>query len=115
MAFVASSSTATISAVRTTHKAAVVLSTTDSQSGPVSFAANTDGAEKGISGSIIKPSDMKRATTSKENAPRLPTLGPDSGQETEQASSTGASRYTGLQTPLDSSIQPGTDENDIDS
>jgi hypothetical protein len=109
----ASSSTATMVGLRKPSKATalLVLSTT----GPHSpFAADTDGAEKGISGPAYKLIDMKRVTTSKNSAPPQQTMDSETSQEAEQASSSGASRYPGLQRLVDNTYPLG-EGNDINS
>jgi len=120
MAAVASSSIASILAVprpavvRGSSQAAalLVLAATTQHHGLVSFAADLNGAEKGILRPEFDMDDMKRATNSKDNLRRT-SVPPGSSPEAEQASTTGANRYAGLQMAVDDSNQPG--EEDIKS
>jgi hypothetical protein len=109
----ASSRTVTTLAVRTLRKATafLIVSTTDPQGDCKSFAANTDGAEKGIPGIVKELDTMKRASKGQDRSVQLPPAS-DTGQ-VDRASSTGASRYAGTQPFADDPTQPGKDGNDI--
>lgn len=87
------------------------ITTTNQQCTPVSFVADIDRAEKGISSPEIHPNAMKRATkvTSKDNAPPL-ARNPNRTIEKEQASSTGANRYAEGNIAVENSIEQESHE-----
>ena len=113
MAALASSSTAPIlveprpAMVREYSKAAalLVLAAAFRCNDLDSFAADLDGAEKGIRRPELDHRDMKRVTTGKDDVSR--TSEPlDSSPEAEQASASGANRYAGLQMAVDDLNRP---------
>ena len=113
MAALASSSTAPIlvvprpAMVREYSKAAalLVLAAASQHHDLDSFAADLDGAEKGIRRAELDLQDMKRVTTGKDDVSRAsePLV---SSPEAEQASATGANRYAGLQMAVDDLNRP---------
>jgi hypothetical protein len=94
-----------------TAAALLAVATTNQQCGSVSFAADIDGAEKGIRSPVIDPNDMKRASTAKRSVPPPPpAVNLKRSTEAEQASSTGASRYAEVNIAVESSIEQELDE-----
>ena len=74
-----------------------------------SFAADLDGAEKGIRRPEFDLQDMKRATASKDDVSRT-SVPPVSSPKGKQASATGANRYAGLKMAVDESNQPAEED-----
>jgi hypothetical protein len=102
--------------VRKSSQAAalLVLTATTQHHGLVSFAADSDGAEKGIFRPEFDMDDMKRATNSKDNVPRT-SIPLGSSLEAEQAFTTGANRYAGSQLAVHDSNRPAGEEENIKS